>query len=56
MQVVCAVGKRAYYATRLLRQRGLDAQLMPGGMRTLGALKRAGALRSPPAVSPTSPS
>jgi NADPH-dependent 2,4-dienoyl-CoA reductase/sulfur reductase-like enzyme/rhodanese-related sulfurtransferase len=32
--LVCAVGQRAYYANRLLRQRGYDVRLLSGGMAT----------------------
>lgn len=49
LHVVCAQGKRAYYATRLLRQRGVDASLLPGGMRTFVALREAGSLPAAPA-------
>ncbi len=32
--VMCAAGQRAYYAVKMLRQMGYDAQLLSGGMRT----------------------
>ncbi|MFQ5701385.1 MAG: FAD-dependent oxidoreductase [Acidobacteriota bacterium] len=32
--VYCAVGQRAYYASRLLSQRGFHAQVLSGGLRT----------------------
>lgn len=32
--VTCAVGQRAYYAVRVLRQHGIQAKLLPGGYRT----------------------
>lgn len=32
--VTCAVGQRAYYAVRVLRQHGFQAKLLPGGYRT----------------------
>lgn len=32
--VTCAVGQRAYYAVRVLRQHGIQAKLLPGGSRT----------------------
>lgn len=41
---VCAVGKRAYYATRQLRQSGYDARVLSGGMRTYTALRDSGTL------------
>ncbi len=41
---VCAQGKRAYYATRMLRQSGFDASVLSGGMRTFTALQNSGAL------------
>lgn len=41
---VCAVGQRAYYATRLLLQRGIPAALLSGGMRTYQSLREAGLL------------
>jgi len=54
--VVCGVGKRAYYATRLLRQIGVDARVLSGGMRTFAPLRAAGVLSEPgPAPRPTSP-
>lgn len=34
IQVMCAVGQRAYYAVRLLRQHGYDARHLSGGYRT----------------------
>jgi NADPH-dependent 2,4-dienoyl-CoA reductase/sulfur reductase-like enzyme/rhodanese-related sulfurtransferase len=34
----CGVGQRAYYAVRLLRQRGFDACVLSGGMRTYNHL------------------
>ncbi len=36
--VTCAVGQRAYYAVRLLRQNGLDARLLSGGYQTFATL------------------
>ncbi len=35
LNVVCAVGQRAYYAVRILRQRGFDARHFTGGMQTV---------------------
>ncbi len=35
----CQVGQRAYYATRLLRQHGLDAKNLTGGYKTYQAFK-----------------
>jgi rhodanese-related sulfurtransferase len=34
IHVYCAVGQRAYYAVRLLRQHGLDARELSGGWQT----------------------
>jgi len=34
IQVTCAVGQRAYYACRVLRQQGFRAKLLSGGYRT----------------------
>lgn len=34
IQVTCAVGQRAYYACRVLRQHGFQAKLLSGGYRT----------------------
>ena len=34
IQVACAVGQRAYYACRILRQHGFRARLLSGGYRT----------------------
>jgi NADPH-dependent 2,4-dienoyl-CoA reductase/sulfur reductase-like enzyme/rhodanese-related sulfurtransferase len=38
LRVTCAVGQRAYYAVRLLRQNGLDARQLPGGYQTFKTL------------------
>lgn len=38
IQVTCAVGQRAYYACRLLRQNGFRATLLSGGYRTYKTL------------------
>ncbi len=38
IQVTCAVGQRAYYACRLLRQNGFHATLLSGGYRTFKTL------------------
>lgn len=38
IQVMCAVGQRAYYAVRLLRQLGYDARHLSGGFRTWTSL------------------
>ena len=32
--LICAVGQRAYYATRALRQEGYDVSILSGGMQT----------------------
>ncbi len=32
--LICAVGQRAYYATRALHQKGHDVKILPGGMET----------------------
>ena len=40
--ICCAVGQRAYYATRFLRQRGYRAQNLSGGYATYKALQAAG--------------
>jgi NADPH-dependent 2,4-dienoyl-CoA reductase/sulfur reductase-like enzyme/rhodanese-related sulfurtransferase len=40
--VYCAAGQRAYFAQRLLRQRGIDAVNLSGGYATWLALKEAG--------------
>ncbi len=42
--LLCEVGKRAYYATRMLRQLGYDAENLSGGMKTWRALRASGAL------------
>ncbi len=34
LRVCCAVGQRAYYAVRLLRQNGYDARQLSGGIQT----------------------
>lgn len=44
LAVLCAVGQRAYYAVRLLRQLGYDARLLSGGWRTAEARRGAGLL------------
>ncbi len=41
---ICEMGKRAYYATRMLRQSGFEASVLPGGMRTYTALRDSGSL------------
>jgi NADPH-dependent 2,4-dienoyl-CoA reductase/sulfur reductase-like enzyme/rhodanese-related sulfurtransferase len=41
--VYCAVGHRAYYATRALRLNGFRARNISGGMKNYGPEKRAGA-------------
>ena len=41
IQVMCAVGQRAYYAVRLLRQHGHDARHLSGGWKTGRSLHRA---------------
>ncbi|MCX7602580.1 MAG: FAD-dependent oxidoreductase [Bryobacteraceae bacterium] len=38
IQVTCAVGQRAYYACRILRQHGFQAKLLSGGYRTYRTL------------------
>lgn len=38
IQVTCAVGQRAYYACRILRQHGFRARLLSGGYRTYRTL------------------
>ncbi|MGC8884351.1 MAG: FAD-dependent oxidoreductase [Bryobacteraceae bacterium] len=38
IQVTCAVGQRAYYACRILRQYGFRARLLSGGYRTYKTL------------------
>ena len=40
--VYCAAGQRAYYAQRLLMQRGLDAKNLSGGFMTYGMMREAG--------------
>ncbi len=40
--VCCAVGQRAYFATRFLTQHGYRAQNLSGGYATYQALKAAG--------------
>ncbi len=40
--VYCAVGQRAYFAQRLLRQRGVQARNLSGGYTTWLALHEAG--------------
>jgi rhodanese-related sulfurtransferase len=40
--VYCAAGQRAYFAQRLLRQRGVDARNLSGGYTTWQALHDAG--------------
>ena len=37
--LVCGVGQRAYYATRLLLQNGFNVRNLPGGMQTYHAFK-----------------
>ncbi|MGH7296800.1 MAG: FAD-dependent oxidoreductase [Polyangiaceae bacterium] len=40
--VYCAAGQRAYFAQRLLRQRGVDARNLSGGYTTYLAMREAG--------------
>ena len=42
--VYCAAGQRAYYAQRLLMQRGLDVKNLSGGFTTYGMMRDAGLL------------
>ena len=42
--VYCAAGQRAYYAQRLLMQRGLDAKNLSGGFTTYTMMREAGLL------------
>lgn len=44
--LVCAVGQRAYYANRLLLQRGYDVRILSGGMATWATF------RTPPPIAP----
>jgi len=39
--LVCGVGQRAYYAQRILRQKGVNAKILSGGMNTFSTLRRA---------------
>jgi rhodanese-related sulfurtransferase len=39
IDVMCAAGQRAYYAVRMLRQRGFDARNLSGGWRTYEAMR-----------------
>jgi rhodanese-related sulfurtransferase len=41
--VYCKVGQRGYYAVRFLRQHGIDARNLSGGILTWTALQKAGA-------------
>jgi NADPH-dependent 2,4-dienoyl-CoA reductase/sulfur reductase-like enzyme/rhodanese-related sulfurtransferase len=43
LAVYCAVGQRAYYATRILRARGLHPRNLAGGFTTYGLVQAAGA-------------
>ncbi len=38
--LICAVGQRAYYASRALLQRGYDVRILSGGMQTHATLAR----------------
>jgi rhodanese-related sulfurtransferase len=40
--LICGVGQRAYYASRLLKQRGYPVKVLSGGMQTYQAWMRAG--------------
>jgi len=48
IQVTCAVGQRAYYACRVLRQHGFLAKLLSGGYRTYKAMEPQRAPHSAP--------
>jgi rhodanese-related sulfurtransferase len=41
IHLLCGVGQRAYYATRVLLQRGFDVRNLPGGIKTYQAIKEA---------------
>lgn len=40
--LICGVGQRAYYASRLLKQRGYQVKVLSGGMQTYQAWMRTG--------------
>lgn len=48
IQVTCAVGQRAYYACRVLRQHGFQARLLSGGYRTFKTLREMEVCRNAP--------
>ncbi|MGQ9917954.1 MAG: FAD-dependent oxidoreductase [Bryobacteraceae bacterium] len=48
IQVICAVGQRAYYACRVLRQHGFQARLLSGGYRTFKTLREMEVCRNAP--------
>jgi rhodanese-related sulfurtransferase len=43
--LVCEVGQRAYYATRLLLQSGFKVNNLSGGMETYKTMRKAGKIR-----------
>jgi rhodanese-related sulfurtransferase len=45
--VICAAGHHAYFAQRLLLQRGYRARHLSGGYQTYAAMRQAGLLRRP---------
>jgi NADPH-dependent 2,4-dienoyl-CoA reductase/sulfur reductase-like enzyme/rhodanese-related sulfurtransferase len=48
IQVTCAVGQRAYYACRILRQHGFQAKLLSGGYRTYKVMEQERVLHCSP--------
>lgn len=46
--LTCGVGQRAYYATRILQQKGFKAKNLPGGMKTFQWVKASGIAASKP--------
>ncbi len=54
LAVYCAVGQRAYYATRILRARGLRPRNLAGGFTTYGLIHARGADPQPQVRAPAS--
>jgi rhodanese-related sulfurtransferase len=44
--LICGVGQRAYYASRLLTQQGYQVKVLSGGMQTYHAWKQVGKYRT----------
>jgi len=44
LELICRMGKRAYYGARILSQKGFDVRVVSGGMQSFKAYQEAGLL------------